>query len=269
MRCPLLSIVIVGLLLVPHTAAKTLYIDGSTGTKPLIEALASDYRKTNPDTDLMIGKGLTPTERISALLDQKIDIAMASHGVDFESFTALGLNVHRIASIAVVFGVNHNVDIISINRKQLCDIYTQHTTDWGQLGSSGDIIRPFVRPFTEVDAEVVAAYLPCISSELLTENIQVKHKSGQMAFALAGTPGAIGMTNMVRVTQSQQQIRALALDGISPTSHNLANGTYTLSRDVYLITRTDSDDTVAAFISFIRSAAGQSVMKANNAAPAI
>ena len=77
-----------------------------------------------------------------------------------------------------------------------------------------------------------------------------------MAFALAGTPGAIGMTNMVRVTQSQQQIRALALDGISPTSHNLANGTYTLSRDVYLITRTDSDDTVAAFISFIRSAAG-------------
>ena len=249
-------------------ATETLFIDGSTGVKPLVESLAQHLEQTSSKIRIDIGSGLKPQDRINALLNDEIHIAMASHGINLQQIEAQGLAVHRIAKMAVVFGVNHSVTLTDISQSELCQIYRLEVVNWQLLGASNLAIKPFIRPYNEVDSEVVSAYIPCFSTVPDTAAIPVMEKSGQMANALGLTEGAIGMTTLVRVTQSLGKIRALSIDGIRPNTGNLISGAYTLTRSSYLITAADPSPKVAAFLTFVRSAEGAQIIIANNAIPA-
>lgn len=248
--------------------AHEIVIDGSTGVKPLVTSLANTYRELQPKIQIEIGAGLDPQARIQALTHKKIEIAMASHGIDSQQISKLGLQVHRIAKIAVVIGVHHSIDVPSISHQQLCDIYSGKINNWKNLGGESGPIIPLVRPKSEVDTEVVIEHVPCFAELHIAADIQVKNKSGQMATALAQTSGAIGMTTLVRVAQSNQHIIPLALNGIPPIPNNLMSGVYPLSREVFLITASQPSPTVEKFLAFVRSELGANIIRANNAVPA-
>ncbi|MDT0595119.1 substrate-binding domain-containing protein [Glaciecola petra] len=249
-------------------AKNQLIIDGSTGVKPLVEALVKDFKKTHPQS-IKIGSGLNPKDRIQALVENKIDIAMASHGVDIERLTDQGFKVHLFAKMAVVIGVNVKVNIDNISHQQLCDIYTGKTKNWQKLGGKKVPIKPFVRPFDEVDTEVLVAQIPCFSRLLLSPDVKTKKKSGQMAKALSQTAGAIGITTLVRVTQSDGTISALPINGINPSSTNLINKRYPFTRDSFLITAKSPSPNVLRFLAYIYSEQGKKVILANSAVPSL
>src|SRR5688572_3523985 len=104
--------------------AQSIVIDGSTGVTPLVAALAKAYQSTMPGTMIEIGKGLGTKARIQALADGRIDIAMASHGLNVADIQRQGMAVHEIGKTAVVFGVNASVPIANLTDAQVCDIYS-------------------------------------------------------------------------------------------------------------------------------------------------
>lgn len=242
-------------------------IDGSTGVKPLVVALSASYRNQQSAVPIMIGDGLKPQARIEALKRNRIQIAMASHGIDTRQIETQGLVVHRIAKVAVVMGVNRDVEVNSVTYQQLCDIYSGKSINWQELGGNDKNIMPFVRPSSEVDIEVVSAFVPCFRS-LSYASAEVKEKSGHMAKALALNSGAVGMTTMVRVAQSMGNIKPLAINGIHPTSVNIQNASYRLTRDLFLITHREPAQEVLQFLDFIRSKHGVEIILSNNAVPA-
>ena len=249
-------------------ASEKLVIDGSTGVKPLIESLAVEYQKSHSAPQIEIGSGLKPEARVHALINKDIDIAMASHGIDIQHVSAKGLTVHRIAKVAVVMGVNQSVNIRNISYQQLCDIYGGKIENWQDLGGENQPIIPFIRPFNEVDTEVILEQVSCFASLKISPQIETRKKSGQMARAIAQPPGAIGMTTLIRVQQSKGKIRALSLNNIKPDTSNLLEGNYTLTRDLFLITPAEPDKKTRRFLAFIRSQNGSRNIISNNAVPA-
>jgi phosphate transport system substrate-binding protein len=256
---------------VEKAVSDTLIIDGSTGVKPLVKALVKEYeikyKKTKRFPKIQIGKGLKPSDRILALKDNKIDIAMASHGIDIQKTSKAGLKVHPIAKVAVVIGVNHTVNIDAITHQQLCDVYRGKIANWQYLGGSNMTIIPLLRPFNEVDTEVVSAHVPCFSPSDFSKNIRSIQKSGKMARMLSHTRGAVGMTTLIRVAQSHGAIKAMAINNIKPEPENLLNGSYPLSRDLFLITESQPKAEVAAFLAFVNSVQGAEIITANHAVP--
>jgi phosphate transport system substrate-binding protein len=249
------------------TASDAIAIDGSTGVKPLIEALAVEYMKTKPSADVIVGAGLKPNERIDALVSDRIQVAMASHGIEREQLARFGLKLHPIASVAVVIGVHQDVNLSSISHQQLCDIYSGKTLNWRTLTGDDLLIDPFIRPFDEVDSEVVVANIPCFAQITLAKHVQLKKKSGQMARALSDSSGSIGMTTLIRVAQSNNKIKALAINKVKPDRANLLSGHYALTRELFLITSAQPKTEVSQFLAFIRSEQGSKVIIANYAIP--
>lgn len=249
-------------------AREKLVIDGSTGVKPLVEALVGHYKQTRPSAVVDIGAGLNPQKRIQALIDEEIDIAMASHGVDIQHITQLGLKAHRVAKMAVVIGVNKTVSVTNILDQQLCDIYGGKINNWSLLKGPTLSVVPMLRPFNEVDAEVVRTHITCFSEVKFPTDIKTFNKSGQMAKAIRQTPGAVGMTTLVRVAQSRGKMTALSINGIPPDPNNLLSGAYPFTRDSFLITALKPNKQVAALLAFVRSDEGRAVIIANNAVPA-
>jgi phosphate transport system substrate-binding protein len=76
------------------------------------------------------------------------------------------------------------------------------------------------------------------------------------------------MTTMTVVQQSGGKVQALSLSGVSPDEANVTSGRYLLVREAYFVTTAQPSPAVAAFVAFVMSPAGASVIKANGAIPA-
>jgi phosphate transport system substrate-binding protein len=242
-------------------------IDGSAGVIPLAAALAAELRAVDPGIAIEMGSGLGTKARIDALAQQRIDVALASHGVNADELATLGLVAHEIARSAVVFGVNASVPVSGLTSAQLCDIYSGAATSWSAFGGPDIVIAARARPAAEVDAEVVRTGIGCFGRAVGAGRAVVLDRPDEMAAALVGTAGAIGMTSMPFVTQSGSRIRALALDGVLPDAASLRSGRYPLRRASFLITHASPSPAVARFLAFVRGPAGARIITTNGGVP--
>jgi phosphate transport system substrate-binding protein len=252
---------------IPAATSEKIVADGSTGVMPLVTALAKAYHERYPAATVEMGKGLGTKARLQALEEGKIDIALASHGLDVEELTRRGMTMHEIAKVAVVFGVHASVPVTNLTDAQVCDVFAGRITSWKELGGPDIAMAPRTRPDSEVDAEVVRGKIACLKDLTMPANVRVMPRSGDMAKELATTVGAIGMTTTTVVEQSRGQIRVLSLNGVVPSAENVGRKTYSLTRDAFLVTKTRAAPAVSRFLEFVRSSAGAAVIVANGAVP--
>lgn len=266
-RLPLTTIATLFVMITSAAAQTTLKVDGSTGAMPLVEALAKAHAAKTPSVTFEIGKGLGTKARIEALKSGSIDIAVASHGLKIDDLVKQGMVVHEIARTAVVFGVNSSVSVASLSQAQACSIYSGGSTNWKQIGGPDLLIAARTRPDSEVDTEVVRDGISCLKSLKIPESIKIMQRGGDMAKELAATVGAVGMTTTTVAEQSGGKIKALALDGVIPSEANVTAGSYRLVREVFLVVKENASPAAKAFLAFVKSAEGASVIKANGAFP--
>jgi phosphate transport system substrate-binding protein len=253
-------------LTLPVQASETIRIDGSSGVMPLAAAIAKAFRAADGRAAVELGQGLGTKQRLQALAEGKIDVALASHGIDVAEVSRQGMVVYEIARVPVVFGVNASVPVASLSEQQLCDIYAGRTSDWKPLGGPELPIAARTRPDSEVDAEVVRSAIKCLK-DVDMARVKVMPRGGDMAKELAATPGSIGMTTTTVVEQSGGRIRALALAGVAPTAENVNRKAYGLVRQSFFIVKSPPAPAVARFLEFARGEAGARVIEANGALP--
>ncbi len=235
-------------------------IDGSTGGMPLAAALGKAFQERNPGVTIEIGKGLGTKARIQALAEGKIDIALASHGLNISEITRQGMAVHEIANVAVVFGVNSTVTVADLTAQRICDVFAGTISNWKALGGPEMQIAARTRPDSEVDTEVVRDNIACLKDLKMPEAVKVMPTAGNMATELAAAAGAIGMTTMTVVEQSQGKIKALSINGINPSAQNVERKAYQLVRESYFVIKTPASPAVARFLEFTRGAMGHAVI---------
>ena len=248
------------------SAAEKIILDGSSGMLPLVSALAKAYQQKSSDPELELGKGLGTGARVRALAEGKIQIALASHGIEPAEVQKENLKVIPIAKGAIVFAVNGPA-ISNITDEQVCGVYSGKITDWQDLGASQASIVVMTRPPTEVDSEVIREKIGCFKNLKVSENAQIMERGGDMAKGLSATANAIGMTSMTVVEQSKGRVRALTLNGVAPSADNVKSGRYFLTRDFYFVVKGEPTPSLRKFLDFVLSPDGDHVMTANGAIP--
>ena len=265
MRSTLILLALAGACATVQPASQPVRIDGSPGVLPLVRALAAEYAKTSRPATLIFGTGLGSTARIDSVRQGRIDIALASHGIDIAALERQGLKVHMIAEVPVGFGVHSSVAVANLSEAQICDIYAGRTTNWRQIGGPDLAIAAATRPKGEVDGDVVTAGIPCVATP--HANVVNKTLPQDMSAFLSATSGAIGMTTTTVAGQSEGRIRLVSLGGVAPTPENVLAGRYRLTRESFLVTSANVKPAVADFLEFIRSADGARVIRATGAIP--
>ena len=251
----------------PALSQEKIALDGSTGMLPLARALATAYQQKSPSSEVEIGKGLGTGARLEALAGNKIQIALASHGIKPEDVQKGNLRVIEVAKGAIVFAINASVPMTDITEAQVCDIYSGKVQNWQSLGGPNVPIVVLTRPPTEVDPEVLRAKVKCFAQLKEVETAKVMARGGDMATGLADTPNAIGMTSMTVVEQSAGKVKALTINGVAPTAENVKNGRYFLTRDFLFVTKDSPTADIKKFLDFVLSSEGDRVILANGAVP--
>ncbi len=246
--------------------AATLVIKGSTTVLPIAQKAAEDFMKMNPDINISVSGGGSGNG-IKAIIDGTTDIANASRFIkDKEIKLAMEKEVlpvpHRVALdcvIPVVHPVNHLKDI---TMDQLKDIYTGKIKRWKELGGADKPIVVISRDTSSGTYEVW--HKKVLKKERVTPKALLQASNGAVAQIVAKNKYAIGY---IGIGYLNKDVKALKVNNVEASVTTALNGTYPVSRALFMFTNGWPKGDVISFINFVLSPAGQKMVKEEGYVP--
>jgi phosphate transport system substrate-binding protein len=254
---------------------------GSDTLVNVAQAWAENYQSIDANVGVAVSGGGSGTG-IAALINGTVDLANASRGIQAEEQEKVSQNngaaaiEHTVAIDAVVFFVNKDNPLDSLSLEQLACIYGEGgtCTKWGDVGtevpgcSGQEIIR--------VSRQSNSGTYAFVREEVLGKGVDFKlgsrdlSGSKDVADLVGTTPCAIGYSGMGYGTDRVKALCVSAKTGadcVSPTLETAKDGSYVLARPLFMYTIGEPQGAVAAYLEWIKSAAGQKIVADNGFVP--
>jgi phosphate transport system substrate-binding protein len=237
----------------------TLRISGSSTLLPVTETAAEEYLKHRPDLLLTVS-GTGTGEGIRSLIDGNIDIADASREVKAEeSERALKAGVklirHVVALDCLAVVVHPSNPLSDVSLADLKAIYVGKIVNWNQLGGPDMVIVPINRDSSSGTFEMWIEEV--LGGARHRPDAQVQSSSGGVAYAVSGNRYAIGYVSLGFISEG---VKALSVDGVRPSSESAGDGSYPITRDLYMYVRDDRGPEADKFLDFIFSEKGRRII---------
>ncbi len=244
---------------------------GSDTLLQLAQAWAEAYREVKPSVSIAVTGGGSGTG-IAALINGTADIANASRPMqqkEIEQAVANGItpveHVVALDAVAVIVNPLNPVDQLSID--QLADIYTGRTTDWLEVGGR---TAPIVLLSRETNSGTHIYFLEKVVRKGDTENTDIfaartllMPSSAGITSELGRNVNAIGYDGLGYVTEEEKTIAIAESAGgpyVKPSAETALDGSYVLSRPLYMYTAGEPHGEMAKYINWIRSAIAQGIV---------
>ncbi|ATU08899.1 PstS family phosphate ABC transporter substrate-binding protein [Methanohalophilus portucalensis] len=242
-----------------HTKVENLNLEGSTTVFPLAQAAAEIYMENHPEKSINVISGGSTTG-IKALIDGKVDIAMASRKMknsEIEAAEANGLDPveHVIAWDGLTVVVNPENPVNQLTYDQIKGIYDGSISNWADVGGEDQEIIIQNR-------DPSSGTYGYFKDELLGEDkfrpdLVSRDSNGAIVQAVTHEDAAIGYIGFAYLDDSVKAVDIDAGNGmVEPTSKNILSGKYPLARPLHLYTDGQPTGLAADFIEFILSEKG-------------
>jgi phosphate transport system substrate-binding protein len=242
--------------------AHTIENKGSDTLVNLALAWAEAYMKPHPEIRISVTGGGSGTG-IAAMINGTVDIANASRAMKPEEIAAAETNgIHPVEfvvaldAIAVVVHPSNPVDELSL--QQISDMYTGKITNWRQVGGED---RPIVLLSRESNSGTYVYFLENVvrlgdaeSSLLFSPDTLLMPSSEGISSEIRLNPNTIGYDGLGYVTPDQKML-AVSQDPdgpyVLPSVETVNNGTYPISRPLYMYTAGQPTGDQKAYMDWI------------------
>lgn len=260
------------------SAQDTVKVVGSTTVRPVIERMAREYKKVDPNTKFDVQGGGSAIG-VKGAGEGEADIGMVSRKVkaaEHEKYKDLAEFQIGIDGMAVV--VHKDNTVTKLTKQQLSDVVLGKINNWKQLGGADAPIKVICCMTTHGTFDAFAEFLGLEGKQAQDgKTVTLKPKAGEGSVTLPAADGNKALIGAVisdpqvvvcasagTVASNQQKgapVKALELDGTAPTDVNIASGKYTFQRPLYLVTKGRPNPKQRAFLDFALGASGQEVVK--------
>lgn len=246
----------------PMSGAKTIENKGSDTLVNVALAWAEQYMQEHPKVRISVTGGGSGTG-IASLINGTADIANASREMKSEEVKAAQANgitpvEFVVARDAIAVVVNPSNPVRALNLQQISDIYTGKITNWREVGGDD---RPIVLLSRESNSGTYVYVLENVirmgdpkSKLLFTPDTLLMPSSEGISTEVRQNPNAIGYDGLGYVTPDQK-VLAVARDASSPyvlpSVANVNNGTYPISRPLYMYTIGEPSGQVKAYLDWV------------------
>lgn len=233
---------------------------GGTGTGlGTMKLMAQEFNKSRPDAQLIITPSLGSTGAIKAVLAGAIDIGISARPVSAPE-QGQGASARAYARTPIVFATGTKTKGVGLTLSQLTTIYSGKTTRW----PDGSPIRLVMRPDADADTVALRAFSAAMNSAisvaLARPGLRMADTDQDNADALEHLAGSLGTTTLTQILTEGRALKALTLDGVTPTLPSLAAGRYPYFKTLYLVTGRSPSPLAKDFVAFVHSPAGQAVL---------
>ncbi|APH39630.1 PstS family phosphate ABC transporter substrate-binding protein [Methanohalophilus halophilus] len=234
-------------------------VEGSTTVFPLAQAAAEIYMENHPEKSINVISGGSTTG-IKALIDDKVDIAMASRKMkdsEREAAEANGIDPveHVIAWDGLTVVVNPANPVDQLTYDQIKGIYDGSISNWADVGGEDkEIIIQNRDPSSGTYGYFKEELL---GEEEFRPDLVSRGSNGAIVQAVTQEDAAIGYIGFAYLDDS---VKAVDIDAgygmVEPTSENILAGDYPLARPLHFYTDGQPTGLAADFIEYILSEEG-------------
>lgn len=242
--------------------SQSISVKGSDTILPVAQAEAEEF--TNETGKIVSVTGGGSGVGIAALIDGQVDIATASREMkDDEIKSAEGKGINPVETTIAYDGitaiVNPSNPVSNLTFDQLRGIYDGNITNWKEVGGEDKPIAVISRDSSSGTYEYFKETV--LKGNEFTPKALTQGTTGGIVGEVSQNPSAIGYIGYGYLDES---VKALSLDkgngSISPTLKSIMDGTYPLSRPLYVYTNGEPSGMKKEFIDFVLSEKGQSTV---------
>lgn len=252
-------------------------IDGSTSTYPFTQSVYSALfynGETHPRYPLKHSKSHTSYQR---LINGEVDMLFASvypasDILKMAEDKGVELELIPVAYDAMIFFTNKDNPATGLTKEQISNIYVNDAYDnWSEIGGSDALLYPYCRNNdsgshaqmekhflngNEIHPEVQKETSYTMSN-VLTDVMAAKTNS-PIGYGL-GYSIFYYYHNMDMFVDVHNNLKLLSIDGVMPTDDTIADGSYPLSNNTYVVLRKDTpkDSPARKMAEFMLTEAGQ------------
>ena len=251
-------------------------IDGATALYPLYSAFVqATYPKKDYSLYSSEVRGGTTPAAYNRLLDGEVDMILCAgpseEQVEMAARRGKVFNMIPIGKEAFVFFVSKENPVKGLSYAQIQDIYSGAITNWKELGGKDQEIKAFQRPANSGSQTMLEKIMN--GKQLMRPPLN--DVVGGMGAIIDRTAeyknfdNAIGYTFLFFAVgmKKNDDIRLLSIDGVYPNRSTIESGEYPFTGDFYAITTDTKNENVPAFIEWILSPQGQSLVEKTGYTP--
>jgi phosphate transport system substrate-binding protein len=244
--------------LVGHLAASELSITGSSTIAPLMTEIARAYEASHPGIRIDVQAGGS-SRGLADVRSQRSQLGMVSRRLkaDESDVTAVTIAIDGITCIS-----HAGNPLAGCTRDQLLQIYTGKISNWSQVGGADLPLVVVNKAEGTATLELFTHFLGLKSSQIVSSVIIGDNAQGIKTVAV--TPGAIGYVSIGAAQTAVADgiaIKLLKLDGITPSSATVLDGTWAMTRPLNLIFLGKPADEVSKLVDYAHSPAVDGLIK--------
>ncbi len=230
--------------------AGNIVIKGSTTVLPIAQMVAEVYMKAHPDVRISISGGGSGNG-MKALIDGSTDIADSSRFIK-DSEVKLAVENGRypvpfaVAYDCIIPVVHPSNSITNLTLDQLKAIYKGEIRNWKDAGGPDREIVVVSRDSSSGTYEVWEEKI--MKKERVYPGALLQASNGAVVQAVSKNKNAIGYIGLGYLDAS---IKALSANGITGSPETTLNGTYPVSRPLYMFTDGWPKGDTLNFINFV------------------
>lgn len=227
---------------------------GSTALQPLVEKAATEYEKEH-DGNITVqgggsGTGLSQVQEGAVQIGDSDVFAQQQNGI-----RANELVDHKVAVAGIAPIVNQKVKVKNVSMQQLQAIFEGKITNWKQLGGQNQKIVVINR--SKGSGTRVTFENDVMNGQEMM-NAQEQDSNGTVQQIVANTPGAISYISFAYLRS--QGIHPLKIDGIQPTTQNVATNKWKIWSYEHMYTKGQPTGETKKFLKYMLSAPVQRKM---------
>ncbi len=248
--------------------AQSLQIEGSTTVGPIGDAFAEVFKGMYPGLDISIKK-TGSGDGAAALVDNRCDIAMMSRFMktkEFEKAVANGVTpvAHVVAMDGVCVVVHPSNPVKDLDSNKIKAIYKGEIKNWKELGGADMPIVMISRDTSSGTYETFHGLI--MEKEKMAGSVEYVNSNPQAHARVSKTVGAIGYVGLGFL---DNQVKAISIDGVTPSRKTIASGEFPVSRPLFMFTNgyPELGSMTHKFCTFYLSERGQDIIMAKGFVP--
>jgi phosphate transport system substrate-binding protein len=232
-------------------------VSGGGGTIPLITNVTKRFTELHPGV-LWDIENVGSDAAIASVKSSEADLGGVSREMTAAEKQLVATLQIGISGTAVAVNAAHSVS--NLTKAQVRAIFAGDIKDWSQVGGAAGEIKVFVREPTAATRQIFDEFIFGGKAAYRTDYTPVDSADSTMK-ALGSFKDAISMLTITEATMKDPTIKLISLDGIAPTTANLASASYPMRRPLYLVyNMTKAKPAIGSLIEFTKSPEGQKLL---------
>jgi phosphate transport system substrate-binding protein len=240
-------------------AQEKVIIGGSGSMTDGMAELAKAYMAKHPSESVhVVMEGMSNTGGMEGTKVGRLNIGLVTDepkGADKEKlmYTVLGRMPAGVA-------LHKSTPINNLSTVQICDIFSGKITSWKEIGGGDAKIVVLTRKRDDANTRPFREKMACFKNLQISPDAIALARGGDVLDAMNGRANTIALVNVDADITDRQNVKTVAIDGVSPTPETVQAGKYKFYNDKGIVTLGAPQGAVKRFLDYLATAEAHKIL---------